>query len=370
MRRTQATAMAGAAVSLALILSACSSSPAGSESSAPAASAPQASGTASTAQASEAAPASSAAPASAAPSSGFTPEVVPGSGEGVKVGYISLGDSIPFVKLVSDDIKAQAKIAGVDLVFCDSQLDAAKALDCARNFKTQNVQGILNFQLDEKSSPQICAAGPDVPVIAIEVKQKPCQDVFMGADNRRAGEIAGNALGEFFRDSKDCNVDALVSLESPGAGAANTDRQGGAIDAFQAVCGTLPKDKLVIVDGGATIDTGRKKFADVLTSLGDAKNIAVVSLNDDMLLGAFAAAKAANRSDAVFGTGQGADPSSWDAIRNNPGWVGDTAFFPERYGQTAIPAILALISGETVPQDLFTNHVFINKTNIDEFYPQ
>ena len=38
-----------------------------------------------------------------------------GSGEGLKIGYISLGDSIPFVKLVSDNIKEQAEIAGVDL---------------------------------------------------------------------------------------------------------------------------------------------------------------------------------------------------------------------------------------------------------------
>jgi hypothetical protein len=40
-------------------------------------------------------------------------KVVPGSGKGLHLGYISLGDAVPFVKLVSDSIKAQAKIAGV-----------------------------------------------------------------------------------------------------------------------------------------------------------------------------------------------------------------------------------------------------------------
>jgi hypothetical protein len=83
---------------------------------------------------------------------------VPGSGEGIKIGYISLGESIPFVKLVSDSIKEQARIAGAELVFCDSQLDASKALECGQNLKVQNVQGVLNFQAFAASAPEICAA--------------------------------------------------------------------------------------------------------------------------------------------------------------------------------------------------------------------
>jgi ribose transport system substrate-binding protein len=298
----------------------------------------------------------------------FVADVVPGSGAGMKIGYISLGDSIPFVKLVSDDIRKQVEASGAEFVFCDSEIDAAKALECARNFKTQGVQGIINFQLDATASPQICAAGPDVPVVAVDIKQAPCEKVFMGADNKKAGEIAGTALGQYFQDSFTCEVDALVSLESPSAGAVNEARAGGAISGFESICGTLPKDKVLRVDGGQNVDGGRKKFADILTSLGSAKKIAVVSLNDDMLLGAFAATKQAGREGQVFGVAQGADPSSWDSIQNNPGWIGDTAYFPERYGTIAVPAMIGLIKGQTVPADLFTQHEFINKDNFAQFY--
>ena len=41
------------------------------------------------------------------------------SGKGLSLGYISLGDSVPFVKLVSDSIKREAKLAGAKLEFCD-----------------------------------------------------------------------------------------------------------------------------------------------------------------------------------------------------------------------------------------------------------
>lgn len=362
MVRTRARIGVLVAASLALVLSACGGS-SDSASSAPAAESPAAA----SAAASSAAPAEeSAAPATE--TGEFALEVVPGSGEGFKVGYISLGDSIPFVKLVSDDIKAQAAAAGLELLFCDSEIDAAKALECARTFNTQGVQGIINFQLDEKASPQICDAGPDVPVVAVDIHQAPCESTFMGADNRFAGELAGTNLGQYFQDTFSCEVDALVSLESPGAGAVNEARAGGAIDGFQSICGELPADKIIRVDGGQNIDGGREKFADILTSLGGAEKIAVVSLNDDMLLGAFAAATSQGREGQVFGVAQGADPSSWDAIQNNPGWIGDTAYFPERYGTIAVPAIIGLMKGQDVPAELFTEHAFINAENFAEFY--
>lgn len=297
----------------------------------------------------------------------FVLDVVPGSGEGLKVGYISLGDSIPFVKLVSDDIKAQAEVAGVELLFCDSEIDAAKALECARNFNTQGVDGIINFQLDETAAPQICEAGPDVPTVAVDIHQDPCEVTFMGADNQFAGELAGTNLGEYFASNFNCEVDELVSLESPGAGAVNEARAGGAIAGFTSVC-DIPEDKIRRIDGGQTIDGGREKFADVLTALTGAERIAVVSLNDDMLLGAFAAATAVGREGQVYGVAQGADPSSWDQIQNNPNWIGDTAYFPERYGTIAIPAIIGHIKGQSVPAELFVPHEFINADNFAEYY--
>jgi ribose transport system substrate-binding protein len=289
-----------------------------------------------------------------------------GSGDGVKIGYISLGDQVPFVKLVSDDIKTEAKTAGAKLVFCDSQLDAAKALDCAKNFKTQGVDAIINFQVDEKSSPRICAAGPKVPTIAVDINQKPCQVSFMGANNQRAGEIAGEAMGNYFKSKFNCEYDSVVSMQQPAAGVVNTQRSGGALSAFEKVCGKAKS--LKIVDGGGTIEGGQKKFADVLTSLPGKHKIIILSLNDDMALGALAAAKSQGRTKDLYLAGQGADPTSHCQILNNPQWVGDAAYFPEKYGQIAVPAAIKAAKGEDVSPTLFVPHVLINKDNIANYY--
>jgi ribose transport system substrate-binding protein len=289
-----------------------------------------------------------------------------GTGDGVKIGYISLGDQVPFVKLVSDGIKRQARIAGANLVFCDSQVDAAKALDCAKNFKTQRVDVIVNFQVDEKAAPNICAAGPDVPTIAVDINQRPCQVSFMGANNERAGVIAGTAMGDYFKRNEDCKYDAVVSMQQPAAGVVNEQRSGGALRGFEDICG--PIDNKKIVDGGGTIEGGQRKFADVLTSLPGQHKIIVLSLNDDMALGALAAAKSQGREKDLYLAGQGADPSAHCQIANNPQWVGDAAYFPERYGEILVPNAIRAAKGEEVPPTLYVPHTLVNADNIGEYY--
>src|SRR5689334_9864476 len=72
---------------------------------------------------------------------------VPGSGAGKRVGYISLGENVPFVKLVSDGIREQAGVAGLDLTVCDSKVLVEEALACGQLLGTQQVQGVINFQV-------------------------------------------------------------------------------------------------------------------------------------------------------------------------------------------------------------------------------
>jgi ribose transport system substrate-binding protein len=290
----------------------------------------------------------------------------PGSGKGLKIGYISLGESVPFVVLVSNSIKKQAKIAGAQLVFCDSALDAAKALDCAKSFKTQGVQGYLNFDLFANASASICKAGPQVPVISIDIHQKPCEKAFMGANNAYAGYIAGKSLGDYVKTHLQCKYDAFVWLHSSAAGVVDDLRLGGQQKGFESVCGKAHDVRKV--DDADRIDKARTKFADVLTALPGKHRIMVVAINDDGIEGALAAAKVAGRTNDLFVSGTGTDPSSWCLMKNNPQWAGDVAFYPERYGEIGVPYLIDAIKGKTVPKLLYVPHVVVNHTNLLEYY--
>jgi ribose transport system substrate-binding protein len=330
---------------LLLIVSACTNSAA---SSAPASQAPASQAPVSQAPASEA-------PASSAPA--------------MKVGYISLGESIPFVKLVSDNIKAEAEKAGVEIAFCDSEIDAAKALACAQNLKVQGVQAVLNFQLFEDSSPEVCAAYGDLPTIAIDIHQAPCEVAFMGADNTVAGEISGKYVGDTLKAENNCDYEAVVTLDTKGAGATTEARVNGMIAGFEEACGKIPADKFKSLDVGGTTDLAVTKFGDQLSAIKPGGKIVVLSLNDDMSLGAFAAARTAGREAELRLAGQGADPTSWKDIACNPQWLADTAYFPERYGEILIPAVVKLLTGGTVEKNLFTKHEVVTKDNVRTLYP-
>lgn len=285
------------------------------------------------------------------------------AGSGV-VGFLALGDFIPFSKLVSDSAIAEAEAAGVELVFCDSELDAAVALECAQLFAQRDVEVVLNFQVDQASSPEICAAYGDVPTIAIDIIQEPCQVAFMGADNRAAGTLAGEAMGQFFSDEFGCEYDAYISLESAAAGAANEARMGGYRDGFTKHCEILNER---ILDGADRTDSGLEKVTDLLQALPGDK-IAVVAINEDGILGALAAARTLGRDGDLYYSGQGTDPSIWCEVRDNPNYIASVAYFPERYGELLIPAAQKLLAGEEIEGDLLTPHEVITSENIEDHY--
>jgi ribose transport system substrate-binding protein len=307
----------------------------------------------------------SSAPAGAEPNAVAFRQAAPGSGKGIKIGLIALDDRVPFSKLVTDSVKKQAQLAGAQLIYCDSKGDGATALACAKNFTVQGVKGYLNFQSDAKSAAAICSAGPKGPVIAIDIEQQPCQVAFMGANNSYAGYLAGQALGTYMKQHFDCKYDAYVSMEEPDAGQVNTDRMGGYRQGFSSVCGPIKNLK---TENAFRIDMARTTFTDVLTTLPGMHHIVVAGINDDAIEGALAAAKTAGREKDLYVSGQGADPSSWCDIKSNPQWVGDTAYFPERYGEIGVPYLLEAIKGQTVPKLLLVPHKIVNASNIDSIY--
>jgi ribose transport system substrate-binding protein len=298
----------------------------------------------------------------------FEQGAVEGSGEGLKIGYISLGDAVPFVKLVSDNIAEQAAVAGADFFFCDGALDDAEALACAQQMAVQEVDGVINFQLNEAISPEICAAYGDLPTVAIDIHQRPCEVSFFGADNRFAGFVAGEAVGQHFADQFDCAYDLVVTLESVTAGIVNENRTLGAVEGFASVCGEVPDDKLQRIDVGGTTDLALEQVTSLLPTIPPGGRLVILSLNDDMALGALAAARTAGREGEIFIGAQGADPTSWPEIACNPQWIADTAYFPERYGRTAVPAMIDILNGVEVAPEIFTPHVAVTADNIGELY--
>ena len=319
----------------------------------------------------------------AAPAASGMPAVCQGyDGSGITIGYGDLSAGIPFVTQVLDNVMAVAEACNVEILYADNNLDGETALENARTFTLAGVDGVIEFQLDASIEGAICdelrANDPDLPVIAIDIAHPSCA-LFFGADNGRAGELAGLALGEWAQDNWGCEIDMVVTMESFVVGQVNIDRANGMIRGITQVCTGLdygdfenwsPDSTGIVtrIDGGGTTDGAFPKVLDTFTANPD-KRIAVVSLNDDMGLAALAAARELGIEDMVAYASQGADATIHQEIRSNPQYIGSTGYFPESYGTYVIPAILAMLAGDPVPDPLHVNHVFVSADNIDQFYP-
>lgn len=307
------------------------------------------------------APAMSTAPIPENPYNG----AIEGSGVGKTIGYMSLGEYIPFVNLVSQGIAEEVAKSGATYIFCDTNTDPAATLACAQQMKTGGAQGVINFQVNQAQSPEFCAAYGDVPTIAIDIIQPPCEKVFFGANNHEAGRLAGAGIGKYAKDNWNCEYDAYVSLESVGAGAANAARMGGMRDGFKEYCPIINEN--IRPDDDRT-DKALKGMTELLPSL-PGKRIVVTAINEDGVLGAIGAAATLGRSGDLFYAGQGADQSIWKDVACNPQYISTVAYFPEEYGKTVVPAMIDLLDGKTVSPQLFVKHIAINKDNIREVYP-
>jgi ribose transport system substrate-binding protein len=294
--------------------------------------------------------------------------VAEGAGAGVKLGYLSYGELVPFVAQISQGIREQATRAGAQLVECDANLDPKRVPECMKQLSEAGVAGIIQFQGTLTDPVVTCGQGPaNAPVLAVEFAQDPCAKALAGADDLRAGQIAGRAVGEWVKEHWSCTYDAYVSFESVTAATKSQKRMEGYRQGFSAVC-PITNEQI-----GKSIDTeplATRAMTDVLATLAGKTKIIVVAVNGDAARGALAAAQTAGRSGDVWVSGQGGDEASRALIRTDEHYLGDAAYFPERYGATIVPAILDLVAGKAVQAQLLIEPAWLDATTIKQIYPE
>ena len=231
------------------------------------------------------------------------------------------------------------------------------------------VQGIIQFQGTLVDPQAVCDKTPaGVPVLAVEFAQPPCAKTLVSADDLRAGQIAGH--GRRASGSRTSGAARTTRMSRSGPRSPPIEsrlRMEGYCQGFSAVC-PITNEQI-----GRAIDTqalAKTAMTSLLATLPGKSRIVVVDVNDDAALGALDAATAANRQADVWVSGQGAEARVRDLIRSNPQYIGDSAYFPERYGTTIVPALLDLIAGKTVQPLLLIEPAWVDATNIDQVYPR
>ena len=189
----------------------------------------------------------------------------------------------------------------------------------------------------------------------------------MGAANEYAGELIGYNVGLYFSKEHDCEYDAFVSLESKAVGQVNELRMGGIRKGFESVCGSIHDLRTLDTGPGGLSEPAQRLMTDTLTALPGAKRVITVGINEDVIIGALAAARSQNRTDDLYLGVQNLNPKNC-VIYTAPHWLGSVAYFPERYGQILVPNLIKAIKGEKLPAKSIIPSVLITKQNAKDFY--
>jgi ribose transport system substrate-binding protein len=289
-----------------------------------------------------------------------------------RIGFGNLTEKMVFAQQVRASLEAAASAQpAVELLIRDNRADRQTALDNAAWFVANGVDLVIEYQIDAEAGNVIMdtfqRAG--IPVIAVDIPLPGA--TFFGADNYRAGRMAGEALGYWVRHQWSGQVDRVLKLESRRVGSLANARLQGQLEGLAAVLGPFSEKQVVAVDCPTILAEAVPAIASLLPDLPNDERIAITAINDDAALGALAAFERAGRLDQVAAVGQNADLLARAALRR-PGYpfVGSTSYNPETYGERLLDLAQRLLRGEPVPPAVYVRHTFVTSQNVDQLYPE
>ncbi len=225
---------------------------------------------------------------------------------------------------------------------------------------TQGVQGCHQLQPStSESSPEICAAYGNVPTISIDIHQAPCETAFFGANNYYAGHAGRRrASAKRSRPRTDCKYDRSSPLEI--AGGRCRQRRPHRRDARrlrQRAAAPSTKPRSSTRTAGGTVEARPGQMNDVLPTLAPAASPSSSASTTTWPSVRSRAMQPAGRATASCASLRRVPTRRrWKEIACNPNWLADTAYFPERYGRTVVPAIIDILDGQGGPSDLHAAH--------------
>jgi len=286
-----------------------------------------------------------------------------------RIGYAAQSTTVPFISTVTESIKASAHQRDVELIVLNNRASRKVALDNANRFIREKVDLIIEFQLHADIAvtlvEQFGKAG--IPVLAVDLPHPGA--IYFGADNYKAGLIAGSHLGRWAASKWQGHVDEIVLVVESAGGPVLNSRALGILDGIHE---TLPHSNRVPVfryEGKAAFDSSLDVVRKHLRR-SSARQILVGTINDPSALGALQAFRdfGAEETCAIVGQG-GVAETRHEMRRPNTRLIGSVAYFPETYGEKLIQLATDVLEKRPVATLNLTRHQMLTPANVNKIYP-
>lgn len=286
-----------------------------------------------------------------------------------RIGYASQSNLLPFTGIVTDSLQSAANESNIDLVILNNQFSPRMALENAERFIAEKVDLVVDSQINYNVASQIGSKFLDagVPFIAVDIPHS--GGVYFGADNYKAGCIAGRYLGRWALKNWSGEVEQIIYLGVDAAGPMLNSRLTGMSDGLVEYLRESKRIPVVHYDtkGGqfdATLDTIRKHLR-----RRKAKRTLVGAVNDTTALAALQAFREMGAETECAIVGQDAAIEARRELRRpDSRLIGTVAYFPEAYGSRLVKLALDILEKRHVPPAVFTEHVLVTSENVDKVY--
>jgi len=204
------------------------------------------------------------------------------------------------------------------------------------------------------------AVAANIPVIAVDVEADGGVTTSITSDNFQAGQLAGQYLVEKL------NGKGNVVLINGNPVTSVFDR----VDGFKDAIKDYPDIKIIEDQNGKlNRDDSYKVFENILASHPEGTIDAVFGVNDPTSIGAYLAAKAANRSDFFFVSVDGSQ-AAVDIMKTDEMFAQTSQQHPKAQVAKAIELTKLIINGEKVEEKVLIPTDSIHQGNLDQFVPE
>ncbi len=287
-----------------------------------------------------------------------------------RLGYASQSNLLPFTGIVTDSLLSAASRADIDLLVLNNQFSPRVALENARRFVEEKVDLVIDSQINVNIASQIGSTFLDagIPFIAVDIPHP--GSFYFGADNYKAGRIAGRHLARWALTKWHGNVEQVIYLGVDAAGPLLNSRLAGMCDGLNE---NMPGSRDIPAchydtKGGqfdATLDTVRKHLR-----RRKARRVLVGAVNDSTALAALQAFREIGLEQECAIVGQDANVEARQEMRRpSTRLIGSVAYFPETYGAQLIKLAIEILEKKHVPPAVFTRHELVTPENVDKIYP-
>lgn len=294
----------------------------------------------------------------------------PQPGRRWRIGFANLTERQEFAVAVRQSIERAAGETGcIDLLLVDNEANPDTALANGRRLIDAKVDLVIEYQQDEHTNNILMDLfrAQQIPVVAIDIPLSGA--TFFGADNYRAGRLAGDAAARWIREHWAGRLDKVVCLEQPESGPVPAARIQGQIDGLRSAI-ALTSENIMHVSTRGDLEGSQLAATHALRSIPMGKYALFVGINANSALGALAAAEMLDRQSYTAVISQNASGRVRRELhRRNPMLIGAVDYFPQNYGSKAIKLALEILQGRPTPPALYTDHMLITPQNVAQVYP-